>query len=372
MLIKNAFINDIYFNKGLTSLQSPAFNGVFLTNLACIDPFTHIMNYQLIYNQIIERGKTRIPKEDEYYEKHHITPKCLGGGNEKENLIKLTAREHFLCHWLLIYIYPENYELGYAFWFMCHAKDKDEYIYKYSSRTYEEARISFSKNIKNDKERNLKISQTYWNKSEEERKEKYIKISFNFKLKSQKERDLINSNKSQSHKRRTKEKELERVNNIINTWDNKSEKEKQEFSKKLSDAHKIPIYQYDLNWNFIKEWPSQKEIELELHIQISSYLKIKNINNSGSFWEYKNNSKTEEQKQEELKNYNNYINSYSILQFDFDWNFIKEWFSIKEINKILHCDVGSYLAGRTKFAGNSFWKRRKDCTKEELIKYNLL
>lgn len=36
-----------------------------------------------------------------YYETHHIIPKCLGGNNTKDNLVHLTAREHFACHWLL-------------------------------------------------------------------------------------------------------------------------------------------------------------------------------------------------------------------------------------------------------------------------------
>ena len=36
-----------------------------------------------------------------YYEKHHIIPKSMGGSNKKTNLVKLTAREHFVCHLLL-------------------------------------------------------------------------------------------------------------------------------------------------------------------------------------------------------------------------------------------------------------------------------
>jgi hypothetical protein len=36
-----------------------------------------------------------------YIEKHHIIPKSLNGKNTKDNLVSLTAREHFLCHWLL-------------------------------------------------------------------------------------------------------------------------------------------------------------------------------------------------------------------------------------------------------------------------------
>ena len=52
------------------------------------------MNYQKIYNQIIERAKNR--QLEGYKEKHHIIPRCLNGNNDKENLVKLTAREHFL------------------------------------------------------------------------------------------------------------------------------------------------------------------------------------------------------------------------------------------------------------------------------------
>ena len=36
-----------------------------------------------------------------YIEKHHIIPRSLGGDNTKNNIIKLTAREHFICHILL-------------------------------------------------------------------------------------------------------------------------------------------------------------------------------------------------------------------------------------------------------------------------------
>ncbi len=36
-----------------------------------------------------------------YTEKHHIIPKALGGNNFISNMVKLTAREHFICHMLL-------------------------------------------------------------------------------------------------------------------------------------------------------------------------------------------------------------------------------------------------------------------------------
>lgn len=38
---------------------------------------------------------------DCYTEKHHIIPRCMSGSNDKENLVILTAREHYIAHLLL-------------------------------------------------------------------------------------------------------------------------------------------------------------------------------------------------------------------------------------------------------------------------------
>lgn len=58
--------------------------------------------YTTWYFNIIQRAQTRIPNDNEYYERHHVVPKSLGGNNSKENLALLTAREHFICHKLLV------------------------------------------------------------------------------------------------------------------------------------------------------------------------------------------------------------------------------------------------------------------------------
>jgi 5-methylcytosine-specific restriction endonuclease McrA len=55
--------------------------------------------YTRWYFNIINNAKLRIL--DDYIERHHIIPKSLGGANTKDNLVCLTAREHFICHWLL-------------------------------------------------------------------------------------------------------------------------------------------------------------------------------------------------------------------------------------------------------------------------------
>lgn len=96
------------------------------------------MNYQKIYDQIINRAKTR--ELTGYFEKHHIIPSCLGGTNDKNNIVKLTAREHFLCHWLLHEIHPSDYKLTYAFDKMSHIKSYSAKLYVPSSRVIEYAR----------------------------------------------------------------------------------------------------------------------------------------------------------------------------------------------------------------------------------------
>lgn len=68
----------------------------------------HIVNskYKRWYDQIIERAKNRAL--DDYKERHHILPRCLGGLDDEGNLVDLTYREHFLVHWLLTKIYSGN------------------------------------------------------------------------------------------------------------------------------------------------------------------------------------------------------------------------------------------------------------------------
>jgi len=55
--------------------------------------------YEKWYYNITERGKHRTLTE--YVERHHIVPHSLGGSDDASNLVSLTAREHFICHWLL-------------------------------------------------------------------------------------------------------------------------------------------------------------------------------------------------------------------------------------------------------------------------------
>lgn len=72
--------------------------------------------YTRWYNSIINNATTRPLSTAIYLEKHHIIPDCFyvnnrskgrrpgwlsGNSNNPGNIVKLTAKEHFICHWLL-------------------------------------------------------------------------------------------------------------------------------------------------------------------------------------------------------------------------------------------------------------------------------
>lgn len=89
------------------------------------------MNYNKIYDNIINRAKER-GSMNVYTEKHHIIPRCMGGNDDKTNLAVLTPEEHFVCHLLLLKIYPDNNKLAYAIYAMRMNKNKR----KLNNRTY--------------------------------------------------------------------------------------------------------------------------------------------------------------------------------------------------------------------------------------------
>lgn len=98
---------------------------------------------EFIQNILETRG--RFNCGDEYYECHHIIPKCMGGTNDENNLIDLFAREHFEAHRLLALENPDNAKLVYAWRMMSIVKDQNQDRYIVIAEEYEESRIMFSK-----------------------------------------------------------------------------------------------------------------------------------------------------------------------------------------------------------------------------------
>ncbi len=65
------------------------------------------MNYNKHYDLLINRANTR-ETIDLYTEKHHIIPRCMGGNNNENNIVKLTPEEHYIAHQLLVKMFPTN------------------------------------------------------------------------------------------------------------------------------------------------------------------------------------------------------------------------------------------------------------------------
>jgi hypothetical protein len=88
------------------------------------------------YNKFIESLKDQ--NIDGYSEKHHIIPRSMGGTNDKDNLIQLTARQHFIAHWMLWKAYGGK--MMHAFHMMLHGRGKNSKQKRYTkvnSKTYE-------------------------------------------------------------------------------------------------------------------------------------------------------------------------------------------------------------------------------------------
>jgi hypothetical protein len=90
----------------------------------------------------------------------------MGGSDDKENLVSLTAREHFLCHHLLVRIYPENIKLKFALWAMCNMKSKRQSRYVPSSKIYEYTKLEVIKLI-SEKKKGVKLTEEHKRKTSE-------------------------------------------------------------------------------------------------------------------------------------------------------------------------------------------------------------
>lgn len=100
--------------------------------------------YTNIYFNIIKSAQIRDLLSG-YSEKHHIIPKSLGGSNKKDNLVILTAREHFICHWLLTKMVEGDdlRKMKHAIWRMLVQGRDFQIRYKPNSHTYDSLRKKY-------------------------------------------------------------------------------------------------------------------------------------------------------------------------------------------------------------------------------------
>jgi len=77
-----------------------------------------------------------------YTERHHIKPKCLGGSNNKNNIIILTPREHYFAHLILCKAYPKNNKLKNALSAMSYGRRRN-----LNSNQYHLIKITITKKL---------------------------------------------------------------------------------------------------------------------------------------------------------------------------------------------------------------------------------
>lgn len=100
--------------------------------------------YIKTYYGLISKAKLRglNKKSINYYtERHHITPKCIGGTDDVDNLVLLTYKEHIVAHRLLSRIYDTNIKLKHVVYLMINSP-KNKYIHIHSLSQLEEIRVA--------------------------------------------------------------------------------------------------------------------------------------------------------------------------------------------------------------------------------------
>jgi hypothetical protein len=101
--------------------------------------------YSKCYYNIISAARQRILSG--YVERHHIVPKSLGGSNDASNIVALTAREHFICHLLLIRMVSDDvkHKMVYAAWQQ--SRPSKHKTIKITARTYEVLKRQLSESL---------------------------------------------------------------------------------------------------------------------------------------------------------------------------------------------------------------------------------
>ena len=106
------------------------------------------------YNQLVKKAKVRnLTKEtsDCYVEIHHIIPRSLGGSNDKENLVVLTAKEHYIAHHLLSKFTTGNQKIKMTMALFCMVTVNEcKEAIQNKARIYEKIRNEYSNLIRGE------------------------------------------------------------------------------------------------------------------------------------------------------------------------------------------------------------------------------
>ena len=239
--------------------------------------------YEKFINEILNtRG--RFNCGDEYHERHHIVPRCMGGTNNKDNLIDLYAREHFIAHKLLAEENPDNSKLIHA-WALMSRLNNCKGKYELTPKEYEEAKIAFIKLLKDkplSEEHRKKIGDaTRGHVVPESARQAVAKANASRVWSEESRKKMSNSMSGEKHP-------------LFGTHAT------EETKRKISESHKglqageknpraLMIVQFDREDNFIKVWRYIKLASKELKISASDISKCANgkLKSAGGYhWKF--------------------------------------------------------------------------------------
>lgn len=142
--------------------------------------------YTKWYFSIIRNALVRDREENIYYEKHHIVPKCI---IKNDNIVLLTAKEHFVCHLLLPKMVPEQHKPKMYYAIKVMSEMKNQHQQRYTSRSYDYIKPKLAKLM--SEERVGRPNKKLKNKKRPDWVKQKLKKSFSI---SQKHKDAAKNN----------------------------------------------------------------------------------------------------------------------------------------------------------------------------------
>lgn len=218
---------------------------------------------EYIQTILIERGHFGISK-DEYKERHHIKPKCLGGSNDKENLIDLYPQEHFIAHKLLAQENPNNIKLTRAYACMAFASNDKEQRYELTPEEYKEAREYFSTSLK--KYYSDKTNHPCYGKHLSEERKKAIgdinrgnKYCVGRVISEETRRKIGDANRNPSAETRKKMSDAQKARNLTGGNNPKAKAVIRLSDKTIYSSAKEAAQANNINYSTFKNWVQQSK-----------------------------------------------------------------------------------------------------------------
>lgn len=107
--------------------------------------------YAKLYHRIIAKyGHQEKPGDAQYYERHHITPRSMGGNDERSNLVYVRVRVHFLLHVILAKAVKASYRKRAIWCVICFSANNEKQMVrrKLKSRFVQSIREEHITNLK--------------------------------------------------------------------------------------------------------------------------------------------------------------------------------------------------------------------------------